>query len=79
MTWWSSQQSIVCCARVPLHLFLPAQPDAAHAACEAVGLDDTAGKLRGLDPAVRAWWRHHRDCCCLPHGLCTLQWGYNKG
>lgn len=61
MTWWSSQQSIVCCARVPLHLFLPAQPDAAHAACEAVGLGDTAGKLRGLDPAVRAWWRHHRD------------------
>lgn len=78
MTWWNSQQSIECCAYVPLHPRLPAQLDAARAVCEAGGIGDTAEKLRGLDPAVRAWWRHLRGCCCLSHGLCTLHWGYNK-
>lgn len=52
VTWWTSQQSIACRVCVPLHPFLFAQPDAAHAACEGGGgLGDTSGKLRGLDPA----------------------------
>lgn len=61
--------TLSCLSKLTLPITLPTM--------RVVGLVTLLKSSEDLILQERAWWRHLRDCC-LPHGLCTLHWGYNK-